>query len=205
MENLAYSNRQEVYEGLLFRLTEEPALKAALWANPQAVLAETLGLQMPTGVELRVVEDTALQHHVVIPWLPAAAQARDPADEEEAVVQRALQDAGFRQRLLAHPKDALAELFGFCLPAGAEITVLEETPQTWYFVCPPQIELAADELDDGELEAVAGGASSSTCDTGGTGGACNPTPGTEIKVARKTASSSARSRRVRRARYPICH
>ena len=212
MDNLSYATRQAIYECLIFRLAEEPGLQQALMTDPRAVLAEEMGLPLPEGVELRVVEDTALQHHVVIPWLQAAEAADDLAaagddladeDEDEAVVRRALQDAGFKQRLLADPKAALEALFGFCLPAGAEIRVLEETPQTWYFVCPPQVDLVADELEDWELEAVAGGASSAVCSVGGNGGGCGgglptPTPNTTTSVRSGTLPYYGTP-------YPICH
>lgn len=208
MDNLTYATREAIYECLIFRLTEEPELRAALLRNPNQVLAEEMGRPLPDGVELRVVEDTALQHHVVIPWLSAVdqaeavAEAADPlADEEEAVVRRALQDEGFKQRLVANPKAALEELFGFCLPAGAAITVLEETPQIWYFVCPPQLDLVVDELEDWELEAVAGGASSSMCGCGGNGQGCYEGGG----GGNNTFSIRARSQLLRRSRYPICH
>ncbi|GEM_PF-261738 len=210
MDNLTYATRQAIYECLIFRLTEEPELRAALLRNPNQVLAEEMGLPLPDGVELRVVEDTALQHHVVIPWLSvvdqaeAVAEAADPLadeDEEEAVVRRALQDEGFKQRLVVNPKAALEDLFGFCLPAGAAITVLEETPQTWYFVCPPQLDLVVDELEDWELEAVAGGASSSLCNCGGNGAGCN---GSNYG-GNGTFSIRSRSQLLRRSRYPICH
>ena len=210
MDNLTYSTRQAIYECLIFRLAEEPGLREALLTNPNTVLAEEMGLPLPAGVELSVVEDTALRHHVVIPWLSAIDQAEavveaaDPLadeDEEEAVVRQALQDEGFKLRLLADPKAALEELFGFCLPAGAEITVLEETPQNWYFVCPPQMDLVADELEDWELEAVAGGASSSVCTIGGNGIGCFQ----QSEQANATQSMLTYSRRTRRSRYPICH
>ncbi len=210
MDNLTYTTRQAIYECLIFRLAEEPGLRETLLTDPKTVLAEDMGLELPAGVELRVVEDTALQHHVVIPWLSAIDQAEavveaaDPLtdeDEEEAVVRQALQDEGFKLRLLADPKAALEELFGFCLPAGAEITVLEETPQNWYFVCPPQMDLVADELEDWELEAVAGGASSAVCCVGGNGVGCYQ----QSTQANGSASISSRTRRFRRSRYPICH
>jgi hypothetical protein len=210
MDNLTYSTRQAIYECLIFRLAQEPTLRETLLTNPNRVLAEEMGLQLPAGVELSVVEDTALRHHVVIPWLSAIDQAEavveaaDPLadeDEEEAVVRQALQDEGFKQRLLADPKAALEELFGFCLPAGAEITVLEETPQNWYFVCPPQMDLVADELEDWELEAVAGGASSAINVSNGAGEIGFPS----IPVGNATTSIRSRSRRLRSSRYPICH
>ncbi|MBN1139476.1 MAG: NHLP leader peptide family RiPP precursor [Anaerolineae bacterium] len=207
MNNLTYTTRQAIYECLIFRLAEEPGLRETLLADPKTVLAGEMGLELPAGVELRVVEDSALQHHMVIPWLAASEQADAEAvveadeDEEEAVVRRALQDEGFKQRLLAEPKDALEELFGFCLPAGAEIRVLEETPQSWYFVCPPQLELAADEMADWELEAVAGGRSSSVCCIGGNGVGCFQ----QNEQANATQSMLTYSRRTRRSRYPICH
>lgn len=51
---------------LLQRVWEDDALKARLKADPCAVLTE-MGIPVPEGVELRVVEDTETIKHLPLP------------------------------------------------------------------------------------------------------------------------------------------
>jgi hypothetical protein len=57
---------------LLNRVWSDDAFKARLKANPREVLEE-IGLPVPTGVDIRVVEDTDTVKHLVVPPLKADA------------------------------------------------------------------------------------------------------------------------------------
>ena len=67
---------------------------------------------------------------------------------------KAAQDDAFRETLLANPKAALSQFLGTELPAELKVSVVENTPTTLTLVIPPKLN---DELDDTDLEAVAGG------------------------------------------------
>jgi hypothetical protein len=71
---------------------------------------------------------------------------------EAKVVARAWADEGFRERLRADPRAAIADETGVAVPESIEIEVLEETPEKAYLVIP----LNRVEISDEQLE-VAGG------------------------------------------------
>jgi hypothetical protein len=77
------------------------------------------------------------------------------------VVARAWTDEGFKQRLLADPKAALAEQ-GLAVPAGVAVQVHEATPAVLHLVLPPP---PSDKLDLEHLDQVAGGLCGDFCGT----------------------------------------
>ncbi|HSH06007.1 MAG TPA: NHLP leader peptide family RiPP precursor [Anaerolineae bacterium] len=77
---------------------------------------------------------------------------------ETQIIEKANIDPTFRQRLLADPKEAIADLMGSPLPPGMTITVLEEKPGHHYLVLPPAPpSVDALPLDELELALVGGG------------------------------------------------
>ena len=197
MSMLDQTMRQTIAAQLRTRLMRSRALRQRLLANPKAVLAEEFDVQTPDDLRVTVVENTPFHQYLSLPapsGQPTADAQPAAADEfEDLVRQRAAQDETFRQQVLADPKGALEGLLHFKFPAQMHITAVEETPQTWYLVCPPLTDLLAEELDDQTLEAVAGGASSIfTKDASKSSG-----------THRKT--SNERNHSFHRPRYPICH
>jgi hypothetical protein len=55
---------------------------------------------------------------------------------ESRLVTRALVEPGFRERLLAAPREAVAEELGIELPDALEIAVVEESPSRLAIVLP---------------------------------------------------------------------
>ncbi|NMG07809.1 NHLP leader peptide family natural product precursor [Brasilonema sp. UFV-L1] len=74
---------------------------------------------------------------------------------EEKLITRAWQDASFKQELLSNPQAAF-EKEGITLPESIKVTVVEESPSSFYLVLPTQPSETA-ELSETELESVAGG------------------------------------------------
>ena len=64
----------------------------------------------------------------------------------------------YRNRIKADAKDVIAKQFGYEVPAGINVEVLEENAETVYLVLPHTV-AEGDELSDADLEAVAGGGS----------------------------------------------
>jgi hypothetical protein len=64
------------------------------------------------------------------------AAARTRSELEAQIVARAWADEGFRKRLQANPRAAVAEETGVSVPESIEIEVLEETPAKGYLVIP---------------------------------------------------------------------
>jgi hypothetical protein len=81
----------------------------------------------------------------------AAAPSR--RDLEAKIVARAWADEGFRERLKADPRGAVADETGFTIPDSIAVEILEETPDKAYLVIPTNRMTIADE----DLDAAGGG------------------------------------------------
>lgn len=69
---------------------------------------------------------------------------------------KAANDEAFREALVANPKETLSQFLGTALPAELRVKVVENTATELTLVIPPPL---TGELDDAELDAVAGGLS----------------------------------------------
>lgn len=78
---------------------------------------------------------------------------------EAALAAKAWDNPTFRQELLSNPREVMTrEIDGFSqLPANVKISIIEEEPNTLYFVLPNDPVPATGELSEEELEVVAGG------------------------------------------------
>lgn len=74
----------------------------------------------------------------------------------DSIVNRATLDAGFRAMLLKDAASAIRASYGVELPEGFRIRFIESEPDVELVVLPP-LKVAGDELDDDDLENVAGG------------------------------------------------
>ena len=98
------------------------------------------------------------------PWDPADGQrteeetmsetaAFNRRDLEAKIVARAWADEGFRARLKADPRTAVAEETGVTVPGSVALEVLEETPDRAYLVIPSNRMAVSDE----DLDVAGGG------------------------------------------------
>jgi hypothetical protein len=81
---------------------------------------------------------------------------------ENRLLDKAAQDPEFRALLLADPRSAIARELGVNLPAGAQVTILEEKPDQHYLVLPLNPETG--QLGAAQLDAVAAGGCYDCCD-----------------------------------------
>jgi hypothetical protein len=73
------------------------------------------------------------------------------------VTVRATVDLEFRRRLLAEPAKAIKEAFGVTIPAGHVLCFVEKPPGVDTLIVLPDFHHPGEELDDDDLDAVAGG------------------------------------------------
>lgn len=79
-------------------------------------------------------------------------------DHEIEIISRAWESDGFKQNLITQPVETLRNEFNVQLSGEINIQVLEEKHNILYFVLPMNQEpLALDELQEDELQYVAGG------------------------------------------------
>lgn len=72
---------------------------------------------------------------------------KKPIDATDFLISKAGGDADFRERLLANPKQTIAQEFGVTLADGHEIQVHENTDAVTHFVLPPQSRLSEEERE----------------------------------------------------------
>ena len=99
-------------------------------------------------------------------------KTRHDQDMAQAVATRAAVDRAFRSRLLADPRNAVAEVLGHQLPDSFRIKFIEKDPGVDALIVLPDLAPTSGELSQEELEAVAGGLCWDTCN--------NTCVGTEI-------------------------
>ena len=77
---------------------------------------------------------------------------------EQSLIEKAMKDPDFRKRLIENPKTIIEEETGIEFPASVNLRILEEDPHTVYLILPfiPS-QLNENELDETELERIAGG------------------------------------------------
>jgi len=142
------------------RSQADPGLRSRLLADPGAALRD-LGLALPGGRSLAVVEDTETQVHLPLPPagagpLPEAGPDGQPIPKHALInllLAQAARDPGFRPRLLADPAAAFRDL-NLAIGAGYTYQVLEDTDTLVHLALPPE---GSASLTDAELETVQGG------------------------------------------------
>ncbi len=70
----------------------------------------------------------------------------------EQLLSRAGEDPDFRTRLLADPEGTLKDEYGFKVPEGMELKVIEDSRSTSHLVLPPNPQLST-----AEMRAISGG------------------------------------------------
>ncbi|HEX2080404.1 MAG TPA: NHLP leader peptide family RiPP precursor [Longimicrobium sp.] len=90
-----------------------------------------------------------------------SAPGKKTDDLLRAVVERATEDREFRARLLADPASAIRHTFGVILPYNYRIRFMERPANLDELVVLPP--LGNSELDEDELEQVAGGGDTDGC------------------------------------------
>jgi hypothetical protein len=78
---------------------------------------------------------------------------------EQQLIEKAMKDTAFRQKLLNNPKEVIEAEFGRKIPESVQVNILEEDSQTVYLILPRVSDQNSEmELTETELNAVAGGA-----------------------------------------------
>ncbi len=75
-------NRREALAAITQRITDDPAYRQQLLDDPRAAVGEALGVTIPDGVRITVVEDSLTQGHLVLP----AAEGAELTDADLEVV-----------------------------------------------------------------------------------------------------------------------
>ncbi|WP_127495741.1 NHLP leader peptide family RiPP precursor [Paenibacillus glycanilyticus] len=66
------------------------------------------------------------------------ARTTSPQAIRNQIIQKVWEDEAFKQQFIANPKLAVKEAFGIELPTTAQIKVVEESSDEYFFVIPPK-------------------------------------------------------------------
>lgn len=79
-------NRHEIETQLIEKAAADPAFRRRLLADPKAAVADLLGVPMPPGMTITVLEEQPGRHYLVLPPAPPDLDALPLDDLELAVV-----------------------------------------------------------------------------------------------------------------------
>ncbi|MCU0444422.1 MAG: NHLP leader peptide family RiPP precursor [Microscillaceae bacterium] len=139
------------------KLAKDLTFRNAFMANPKTVLEKELGIQLPTGTNLHLHENTTHEMHIIL--IPAEQSVfGDTLDDKvEKVLDKAVSNESFKKLLIADPKGTLnAELPDFYVPEDFRIYFHENKANEIHILVPALL-ATEDELSEAELDAVAGG------------------------------------------------
>jgi hypothetical protein len=131
-----------------------PDYKRQLLADPKAVIASEFVVDIPAGIDIKVLEDTLDIAHLVLVQ-PGFLPETDQPTIQMGVIAKAWDDPAFKAALLADPRVAFSKYFQYQLPAKPALKVVEQTDTSLYIVIPQR----PASLSDAELDQVAGGMS----------------------------------------------
>lgn len=83
----------------------------------------------------------------------------------QEVTARATVDVQFRQLLLAEPEKTIFEAYGVTIPAGHRVRFMEKPADVDTLIVLPDVVRPDGELDDDDLDAVAGGTCTMTTES----------------------------------------
>jgi hypothetical protein len=81
---------------------------------------------------------------------------------EDKIREQAQKSPKYREQLIKDPRALMSQQLGASVPANMKIEVLQESPSTYYVVL-PYAPKEGQELDDADLEKVAGGFLDKNC------------------------------------------
>ncbi len=148
---------------------KDEAFKKQFVANPRKVIQKEAGYEIPEGVTPEILEETSKKIFFILPPKPAKEIGKKGLDDIEKIKKmkkpglqqyytvlalRSWLDEGFRKALVSDTRAAIQKEFGIQMPKDVSLEVVESDPKKFFFVLPAK---PSDELDDSELESIAGG------------------------------------------------
>lgn len=137
-----------------------------LLLSDSASACREVGVSLPIGMTLKILEDSASRRHIVLNDIDSFMHIPEVAK----VIDRAANDPHFKAQLISSPAEAIFEELGLAVPSSVELVVLENSPTVMNIV------LESVELDDLTLAHVAGGKGTIGSPAASSGGKGAPSP-----------------------------
>jgi len=162
---ISFGEQAKIYAQLIAQAWSDEAFKERLVTEPMRVLSER-GVEVPPGIEIKVVENTDQMFHIVLPPPQDGDLAPGMSTETErvslpefgdqrmaALVADAATNRKVKERLVEEPASVIRE-YGIEAPPDAQVRVIECTDNLLYYVLPA---IPDDELIEDVLDLVVGG------------------------------------------------
>jgi hypothetical protein len=164
------SDYRRRYGKIVARAWSDDDYKARFLADPATVMRE-VGIELPGGAQVKVVENTPHLLHLVLPPRDVTPEdlaqlaggltmgtAGTPADQQKGdeyvkIIARAWADDEFKRRLLVDPAAVMRE-YELEIREGVELRAVESTDSLVYMALPPP---PGDDVSEEDLALVAGG------------------------------------------------
>jgi len=138
------------------KAVSDDAFRAQAVKDPKAALAG-LGVQIPSGMSVKVYQNTPNEIHAVLPENAGKGVPQGTDPNVAKVFEKAWSDPKFKAELLKDPAAAIKSATNAKLPKSLKIFVHENTAKEMIFVLPYVAGAKSGELSDADLEMVAGG------------------------------------------------
>jgi hypothetical protein len=80
---MANITRGQVWDVVVKQATENPKYRAALLKDPRALMSQQLGSQIPSSVNVKVLEEDANTYYVILPHAPKTGAELADSDLEK--------------------------------------------------------------------------------------------------------------------------
>ncbi len=144
----------KIYYEFSQKLQNDEQFKNRFLNNPKQILVD-MEFNIPDSMQVKVIEDSLQVSNFVIPVKSQQSDLTISNPVFEKIVRQAWSDDNFKTRLLEQPKTVLQEFTGEEIPETITVRIYEDTPNLKHLVISNN--LASEELNEAELEAVAGG------------------------------------------------
>lgn len=156
------SSRQNFKTRLAERATSDAAFRETLLSNSRAIVAQELGPEMASHLEVIGHPETSNSITYIINYNPNPAQPGSPVKIEpqdtvqDVLSKKAQHDPKYRHEFLANPRGVLKKELGVDLPGNYDVNVFEESRDQLHLNV-PAFENADGELSEEDLDNVGGG------------------------------------------------
>jgi hypothetical protein len=134
----------EIKVAVVRQALEDPEYRRLALRDPKAAVSRNRFVgdawqRLPARLRFRVVEETSERLYLVIPHQQPGANALHADNPKDVLLQKAMSDPAYLNRLVADPRSVIEAEFLVDVPSGFEVVVLKETPQERIAVLPADL------------------------------------------------------------------
>ncbi len=152
------TSRQDFKTRLTYRAASDPTFRQTLLSNSQAIVAQELGPEIASHLEVVSHRETPNSMTFIIAYNPNPVQPGspvkiDPQDTvQDVLAKKAQNDPKYRAEFIANPRGIIRQELGTDVPNNFNVNVFEESRDKMHLKVPAVVsedgELSEDDLDN---------------------------------------------------------